>query len=287
MTTDYAPLWKWVREREAIRVRRECGDPFPWTDDPIFRDYRFCNVRREDDSVTDWIRENIREPFADHPNLWFMLCIARMINWPDTLGPIISSGNYAWPVDEHFKPSILGDVLDGLANHGQKVFTGAYIIPTLKGVRKTRSVPEHNLGALWNDRRKIASVFDKDATLRRTHAVLMRYDGWGQFLSYQAVVDMRFTQLLFDAPDRTQWAAAGPGTVRGLNRIHGRPTDGALSQDRALAEMREIYRLANDATGVVMDFSDVPNILCETDKYLRVERGEGTPRARYVPGRGS
>jgi hypothetical protein len=33
-------------------------------------------------------------------------------------------------------------------------------------------------------------------------------------------------------------------------------------------------------------FSDVPNILCETDKYLRVKNGEGKPRALYVPGRG-
>lgn len=39
-------------------------------------------------------------------------------------------------------------------------------------------------------------------------------------------------------------------------------------------------------TGVSMDFSDVPNILCETDKYLRVKLGEGTPRARYVLSRG-
>lgn len=32
---------------------------------------------------------------------------------------------------------------------------------------------------------------------------------------------------------------------------------------------------------------EVPNILCETDKYLRVLNGEGKPRALYVPGRGS
>lgn len=52
-------------------------------------------------------------------------------------------------------------------------------------------------------------------------------------------------------------------------------------------QMRELWsKLMNDS-GVEMDFSDVPNVLCETDKYLRVKNGEGTPRARYVPGRGS
>lgn len=40
-------------------------------------------------------------------------------------------------------------------------------------------------------------------------------------------------------------------------------------------------KLAAKETGVVMDFSDVPNILCETDKYLRVQLGQGRPRTRY------
>jgi hypothetical protein len=50
--------------------------------------------------------------------------------------------------------------------------------------------------------------------------------------------------------------------------------------------MRAIYKVVQQETGVAMDFSDVPNILCETDKYLRVKNGEGKPRALYVPGRG-
>ena len=89
------------------------------------------------------------------------------------------------------------------------------------------------------------------------------------------------------ATTRATWAAAGPGTLRGLNRIHGRPVDCALSQEQALREMRAIYEIVESETGVAMDFSDVPNILCETDKYLRVKNGEGKPRALYVPGRGS
>ena len=47
-------------------------------------------------------------------------------------------------------------------------------------------------------------------------------------MAYQAVVDMRFTALLADAPDVATWAAAGPGTMRGLNRLHGRPVDALI-----------------------------------------------------------
>ncbi len=123
--------------------------------------------------------------------------------------------------------------------------------------------------------------------MRGFHEKLMKYDGWGPFLAYQAVVDMRFTPILEGAQDKATWAAAGPGTIRGLNRIHGRAVGYSLPQGFALSEMKAIHERSWAATGVGMDFTDVPNILCETDKYLRVKKGEGKPRAGYVPGRGS
>lgn len=157
----------------------------------------------------------------------------------------------------------------------------------VKGESKSNVVAKKTIGALWMERERLASFFSSGVTptMRGFHA---RHDGWGPFLAYQAVVDMRFCpSLLASASDRETWAAAGPGTLRGLNRVHGRRVDARLSQSYALSEMREIHRLSFDATGVEMDFSDVPNILCETDKYLRVKMGEGKPRALYVPGRGS
>lgn len=80
-------------------------------------------------------------------------------------------------------------------------------------------------------------------------------------MAYQAVVDMQFNAILDQAPDVATWAAAG------------------LSQGQALAEMRDNYKIAEKETGVAMDFSDVPNILCEPDEYRRVELGEGNRRA--------
>lgn len=279
----------WVKEREAVRARKDRGDPFPWTDDQIIGTYRFCNVRREDDRVTKWIAENVRAPFADNRNLWLMLCIARQINWPDTLFKLISSGNLAWPVDDAFQPEIMAEVMNGIAATGAKVFTGAYIItaPQDKGAKKTDHVALNTIGRLWRDRAKFESLLRSCPYMRHVHSELMQYNGWGPFLAYQAVVDMRFTHLLSGAPDVGTWAAAGPGTIRGLNRVAGRDTATPLSQDRALREIVTWWPKIKDATGVEMDLSDVPNVMCETDKYLRVKNGEGKPRASYVPGRGS
>jgi hypothetical protein len=265
-------------------MRKDRGDQHPWTDDQIIGAYRFCNVRREDDRGTVWIRENIRERFAGHPLLWLMLCIGRQINWPDSLADLIQNG--AWPDYEGFDPSEITIVLNRRKDRGDKVYTGAYMIsaPSKKGADKQAYIAQVVIGALWQRRENFPTW---NVSLRKVHEWITVSNGWGAFMAYQAVVDMRFTPILSDAPDVDSWAAAGPGTLRGLNRLHGRAVDFSLSQGQALAEMRAIYKIVEAETGVPMDFSDVPNILCETDKYLRVKLGQGKPRALYVPGRGA
>lgn len=284
-TTDYEPLWQWIRERELIRIRKDRGDPPPWTPDPILAAYRFCCVRREDDRVTRWIRAHIREAFAGHPLLWLMLCIGRQINWPDTLAELIADKD-AWPRGERFSPARLASVLRARRARGEKVYTGAYVIsaPAAPGADKATYVAEVVIGDLWRRRDEFARPLE---SLAHAHRLISASNGWGTFMAYQAVVDMRYTDLLRDAPDVRTWAAAGPGTLRGLCRVHGRALDARISQAQAQGEIRAIYELAEARTGVAMDLSDVPNALCELDKYLRVARGEGRPRARYVPGRGA
>lgn len=286
---DYSPLWFWVREREAIRLKRAAGAPKPWTADPTLLDWRFCNVRREDDTVTVWIRHNIRLPYANHELLWLMLCAGRQINLTDTLDELLRRN--AFPNRPDWEPAEMTDVLQSRMNRGATTFTGVYTInaPAEKGALKSRHVAETVLGNLWRARDRFIDYFAGSSlkgapTLQKTHAMLSEYQGWGDFMAYQAVVDMRFTKLLDRAEDLNRWAAAGPGTLKGLNRLHGRSPKAKLSQEQALAEMRAIYRVASAETGVAMDFSDVPNILCEVDKLIRHRNGEGDLRNRY-PGR--
>lgn len=284
--TNYEPLWYWIQERENMRVKKDRGDPPPWTKDVILHSYRFCNVRREDDRVTRFVREHIRNGYAGDPCLWLHLCTFRYINWPDTWLELEKF--FAIAPHVGFIPR-MASVLNARAARGEKVFTGAYIIPSssVKGSSRSTHVAENIVQPLWLHHQDFERLFQSRPSMQRVHAELIKFNGWGPFLAYQAVVDMRFTYLLENAPDTQTWAAAGPGTLRGLNRVHERNINHPLGQELALELMQEIYGLSYEATGVEMDFSDVPNVLCETDKYLRVKRGEGTPKARYVYGRGS
>lgn len=307
---------EWMQKREAARVAyetwkdavtcaKEMGDEPPempeLSDDPIIREWRFCNVRREDDAVTKWIAKNIRTPYGTHPDLWAMILIARQVNWVGTLKRLMglddSTGRRsaysmytgAWPGDDDFTPQKLGGALADIASMGIKVYTGAYIIsaPATKGAKKTDYTALEVFGKPWRDADKFRRYLEKgDRTLRGFHALLQSYKGWGPFLAYQVTVDLRFAPPLIDVGDVKTWCAAGPGTIRGLKRLMGEtaPTPD-MDQGHALQFIRQLAPYLK-VTGIPFDFSDVPNILCETDKFLRIRNGEGTPRAKFVPGRG-
>ena len=328
MSIKTEPLWSFINERHAIYIRKslreglepedlhapagadleEC-DPAhlalsergPFTEDPILAQYRFCNVFRELDRVTVWIDQNIRKPFAGHPDLWLMLAIARYINWPDTLKFLIESG-YCWP-NQDFTPEDLGRALDYRKAQGGKLYTGAYMIRAESNPKaewyswtKQQYVARIVIGRLWEDREMWRAVLEDQPEGGLEMAAVWemlqapRYIGWGPFMAYQVVVDMRWCPaLLGSAPDINTWAALGPGSRRGLNRLAGRPVDFALSQAQGLEEMRSIWeeQAARRAPWVPrIDLSDIQNALCETDKYLRVKQGEGRPRAQYIQGRG-
>ena len=320
---DTAPLWNWVNERHAIYLRKEAAagnELLQWpvnqevfteeymglptgvfTADPILKAYRFCNVFRELDRVTAWIKEHIRDPYADDRHLWLMLAIGRYINWPKTLQFLIAS-DYPWPTSSIFSPSNLGRALDWWSKQGEKVYTGAYMIRAESNPKaewyswtKQQYVARIVIGRLWEDRHEWEAILeDQPEGGLAMEAVWARfqhprYIGWGPFMAYQVCVDMRHTRYLRGAPDINTWAAVGPGSRRGLNRLAGRDVNFNLSQDQGLDEMRQIYEEQDRFRAPWVphiDLSDIQNCCCEVDKYLRVKNGEGKPRAQYIPGRG-
>lgn len=287
--------------REAIRYNRANGEPKPWTNDPILQQYRFCNVFREDDVVTQWVRTHIREPYADHPYLWLMLAIARTINLPSTLDWCFA--NAAMPTTEHWQPTYLTDALNQWQDAGNQVYTGAYMIRAESDPnkhwyswRKNQYVAEIVIGRLWLDRAEWFDLLDDGVsglTLERVWDVFQSsdYTGWGPFMAYEVVTDMRHTRYLKDAPDIMTWANPGPGAARGICRLLGLDKD-AMSpgskRDRPvmMEVMRELLSWVTSTPELFpfdgqWEMRDIEHTLCEFDKYERVRLGEGRPRALY------
>ena len=293
-----------MKARHDIYLDRKAGKPGPWTADPVLRDGRFCNIFRELDTVTIWIDQNIRKPYADHEHLWLMLALARYINWPDTLAALIESPG-AWPSHEDFAPENATRVLAAKASFGDKVYTGAYMIRAESDTTKEwyswskhRYIAEIVIGRLWEDRAAFVEVLEgkRQASLEQVWKLFQEphYIGWGPFMAYEVVTDLRHTRYLEDAPDIYTWANAGPGAIRGLNRLYGRNLEAKPRPEQTNREMFELMKDLNamDERGVNETFGpphagprfemrDVEHSLCEFDKYERVRLGEGKMRSKY------
>lgn len=304
-----------MKARHDIYLDRKAGKPGPWTADPVLRDGRFCNIFRELDTVTIWVEENIRKPFADHPHLWFMLAAARYINWPDTLEALIQHYPNAWPSSPDFEPRHMTAALEHLASYGNKVYTGAYMIRAESDPSKEwyswtkhRYIAEIVLGRLWEDREEWQRMLETTPGVLRAFNRLEtvwekfqqhRYIGWGPFMAYEVVTDLRHTRYLRNAPDIYTWANAGPGAIRGLNRLYGRDLAAKPRPEQTNAEMIELMQELNalDARGFNETFGppqlgsphvgprfearDIEHTLCEFDKYERVRLNEGKMRSKY------
>ena len=153
-------LAHWINEREAIRARRERGDGFPWTDDPILHDYRFCNVHREDDKETRWLKENWREPHARDANLWHAMLVARFVNWHETLGEC------GYPEPWGKRGARFVDAMRARKARGDKVFTGAYNISNEARSEDKITVVQQKFDRAW----KSAEPVRKGDTLAAAHA---------------------------------------------------------------------------------------------------------------------
>ena len=278
----------WVEVREAVRKKKEAGEAPPWTRDRIIAGYRFCNVRRKDDKVSRWIIERIIHRYESHPGLWAMLALARYVNWTPSLEMLMEMG--LWPETTTPDWTRIGAALDHRVEEGHQTWTGAYMIRAESNPEadwyewgKGRYVAEVVIGGLFK-KRKILEPNLK-FTVQRAHETIREHGyGWGSFMAGQVVADLTYTSWLRNAPDLYTWAPLGPGSIRGLNRLHGRELKASWSQEDANGVMVFLREVIIQNLGPEFDdltLHDVQNCLCEVDKYLRVKMGEGRPRSLY------
>ncbi len=314
MSQDFSPFWYWIKERQRIYLKRLLNQPREeWTRDPILQTYAFCNVFREHDRVTKWIDTNLRKPYADHPNLWFMMCWARQINWPPTLAATLAETG----LPDKWDPARACASMRALQQRGEKVYTGAYMLrgDIQKEGGGSNDKPTYTcfkvLDPVWKAVKDGNIPVGGNVSIEAVTKWLESFHGWGGFLAYEVATDLRHTRYLQHAPDINSWANPGPGAKRGLNRLFGRSVKAEVRRDQAIEEMMLLLDLSRtelpgwvrpdavDFTTVLttgtkgnvtkrvltaqLEMRDIEHSLCETDKHLRVKLGEGRPRAKFTP----
>lgn len=264
-----------INARERHRVGRETGKPVK-RPDPIISEFRFCNVRRNDDRVTKWVLGNIVEPFKDDPHLWFYLVIARLFNKPSTLAA------FTYKEYEKWKPDTWRKKLKALREDGP-IFNGAYIVST-NGIAsdKVDYLIDLVLSPLWMNRKWLTAQMSV-GQLANVHMTLMDQQGLGSFMAAQVIADWKYAN-----PNKWEdfhtFAASGPGSRRGLNRVCGFSVNDRWKEHQFRATLGALRDGTNRRLKMEpLTAQDVQNCLCEFDKYERVRLGEGRPKQLYRP----
>jgi sRNA-binding regulator protein Hfq len=275
----------WQTERESIRIKKESAvlSP-PWTDDSILQEFKFCQVFREDDRTTRWFRTHIREPMRNEEDVLMATIIFRWFNLIETGRTLIDHGllrkwNRKKAIYEITKQP--------------KWITGAYIIKTPNGMDKVTGVAEC-ISHIWKARESILSRLHEnlakgESSLEATWLILRDYPYMGPFMAYEVVTDLRHTYLLENANDIMTWANAGPGAMRGLNRLTGRPLDYSRKSHPWCEEMQDLFEQVKKIlapsiifrNGANYEMREIEGGLCEFDKYSRIYKSEGRTRSVY------
>lgn len=265
-----------VRERETARLIKEAGCLPPLCDDPIIAVNRFCNINREHDAVTKWIRVNVREKYANCFREWMVvqLLVARIWNHPPTLRAIMPVGKFADEQQETLK------ILANLRASGEKVMRGAYMMPVHGSAGAGRSADEYYMQAVAQ---AYKVRWDRMTTLGEVAEGLMKLTGIGEFLANQVCADLRHCRYWRSTPDRSTFVLCGPGTRRGIDRydlgdIKPVPSRLGLGPQRNFVNRLLAIRqnLLDDYffNTTFYDPNNLANCFCEWDKYERVLWGE-------------
>lgn len=311
-------FFAYARTRHDIYHRRTAGQPAPWTDDPVLHKYRFTNVYRELDAVSVWFRENVRDPLRSKPEVLLATVLFRWFNRITTGEAIFSqtssmSGEGAlttWDLwmRKRDTDQFMDTMQQAVASYCRRgpYVTGAYIIKTPNGMDKLSGVLDcvekfMTLERPIDSGRDLVSVgWEQAATswlehpgecsLEQAWEWLRQFPYMGDFMAYEVITDLRHTALLDRAPDIMTWANPGPGAMRGLNRILGRPLNHSQPKHVFVCEMRRLLDVSlekwpNNETYPALEMRDIEHTLCEFDKYERARLGEGRPRGVYPHGK--
>ena len=278
-------LLYFVWEREVIRIVKGRGGERPWTKDPVLDKYKFTNVRRRDDRVSRWIIDNVITPNKERQDLWFILLITRLINWPPTLQHLINE-DILFRAAGDFNPVEFSAAVENFKARGNKVYSGAYMVYPTKmdpGGVKSLAVARHIILPALDIGYEIDHVlFSDEPRIEDFVRELSGGFGISTFMAGQVAADLTYCPQLGEAVDLYSYAPIGPGSSRGLNYLLNRSPNAGWTTDgfnQELMKIREQIVSQLDITDLTLH--DVQNVMCEFSKYCRTVLGEGKPKTIY------
>lgn len=219
-------LFEFVYRRQKIWYDRFVRKkPFPWTDDLVLRNLKFCNVYRELDKGTIYILDEVIDKLGDNPNTIFNTIAYRIFNkynFFEDIGGLLDYRNFG---DE--QTNVIEKNLDNILENGGTVFNDAYMICGIPINRKYRPGDKHvqilemlkllapNIDKLYKNIKRAVRPKDILKELKGVYYI-------GNFLAYEIWCDLSY----INDPRMFKWTDddfvnMGPGAKWGVRLIWG------------------------------------------------------------------
>jgi hypothetical protein len=267
--------WRFAASRQMIFDRRWAGQLAPWTDDPILKEYKFCNTFRAADRVTQYLLSQV----IYHPayqdlsaeDVFCRIVLFRLFSKPDTWRALDSPTE---PLTvSSLEPEKHSEILSKLKAR-QPIYTSAFILapPT----HSVGSKHEHHLRLVKQmfTNGGIGRTIAQAKSLRQIVEALMSWPTIGPFLAYQIAIDLNYSPYLdFSENDYT---LPGPGAIRGIRKVFVDPGGHSpqyLIQGMVEEQETHFARLGLGFQGLFgrpLHAIDCQGLFCEIDKYSRV-----------------
>lgn len=270
--------WQFAVERQEIFFRRLSKQPPPWTQDLILRENKFTNAYRASDRVSQYLIRNVIYDGRSEPEeLFFRIILFKFFNKVETWELLQNSlGELTWRDFSFIK---FDNVLNKAMSKGERIYSAAYIMPT--GGRGTSFDRKHRLHLSLLEKMlcdDLPAQIQKSGTMGQAFDLLRSYATIGDFLAYQYITDLNYSELVNFT--EMEFVVAGPGAKDGISKCFS-DTAGLSETEviRLMAERQEeeFSRLGlqfQSLWGRRLQLIDCQNLFCEVSKYSRVSHPE-------------
>lgn len=270
----YPLLWKFAAERQRVYRRRLAGEPAPWSEDPILREYRFTNPYRASDRVSQALIAMIyADPTATEDDLFLRTLLFKIFNKIETWNHIVTA--VGLPRARTFAPADVERALDDLKRR-KAIYSAAYIMPS-----GGAGVPKHRmhlelLAKMIAD--GLPSIIRRTSRLSELYQRLLSYPSFGPFLAFQFSIDLGYTPISMS--DEGDFVVAGPGAIDGISKCFESLCDYSPAEaimwltENQTEEFHKFEIVFDDLWGRKLQPIDVQNLFCEVSKYTRASNPE-------------
>jgi hypothetical protein len=279
----FESYWRFAADRHHVYEQRLLGRPAPWTSDPVLSGYRFTNVFRAADRVSQFlIREVIDQGDRAADEVVFRILLFKLFNKIETWHLLRAEfGEVSLSTfDVETADRLLGDA----RARGQRIYSNAYIVPPIAGSDGVKHRGHLRLIAAMIEDGLPGRIRDS-SSLEAVYLLLRSYPGIGKFLAYQFAVDINYSDVTDH--DEDEFVMAGPGALDGISKVFpGADLRHAARIIRRMTDEQEDwlghYGLSfGGLFGRRLHLIDIQNLFCEISKYARVAH----PQVEGVSGR--